>query len=271
MAAYESFAGVYDLFMDNVDYKMWGDYLIRLLKQYGVEDGLVLELGCGTGSITEHLARAGYDMIGLDSSFEMLEEALEKKEKGGLDILYLNQDAREFELYGTVAAIVSGCDCMNYITEEEELLEVFRLANNYLDPGGIFLFDINTAVKYRNIGDSTIAENREEGSFIWENYFDEEEQINEYALTLFLPEEKGLYRKEEEFHYQKAYDLDTVKRLLDQAGLEFVDAFEAFTDHAPAADCERIYVAAREKGKSWDDIEKYKEIWGSDLNSSEAE
>ncbi len=261
MAAYESFAGVYDLFMDNVDYQQWGSYLIQMLNKYGVKDGLVLELGCGTGSITEILAGKGYDMIALDSSYEMLEAAMEKREKSGLEILYLNQDAREFELYGTVAAIVTGCDCMNYMTEEEDLLQVFRLANNYLDPGGIFLFDINTAEKYRAIGDATIAENREEGSFIWENTFDEEEQINEYALTLFLPEENGLYRKEEEFHYQRAYDLKTVKRLLAEAGMEFIDCFEAFTEEAPGEGCERMYIAAREKGKSWDDLEKYQEIW----------
>ncbi|MDO4616407.1 MAG: class I SAM-dependent methyltransferase [Lachnospiraceae bacterium] len=264
MAAYESFASVYDLFMDNVDYKQWGEYLIHLLKKYQVEEGLVLELGCGTGSITEYLAGAGYDMIALDSSADMLEAAIEKREESGLDILYLNQDVREFELFGTVAAIVTGCDCLNYITEEEELLEVFRLANNYLDPGGVFLFDINTAEKYRSIGDRTIAENRDEGSFIWENYYDEEEQINEYALTLFLPEGDGLYRKEEEYHYQRAYDLNTIKKLLSEAGMEFVDAFEAFTEKNPGATCERMYIAAREKGKSWDDIEKYKEIWGKE-------
>lgn len=267
MAAYEGFAGVYDLFMDNVDYDMWSDYLIRLLKKYEVNDGLVLELGCGTGSITERLARAGYDMIAIDNSYDMLEAAMEKRAESGLDILYLNQDAREFELYGTVAAIVTGCDCLNYITEEEELLEVFRLANNYLDPGGIFLFDINTAEKYRAIGDKTIAENREEGSFIWENYFDEEEKINEYAVTLFLPVENGLYRKEEEFHYQKAYTLDTIKELLEEAGMEFVAAYEAFTQREPSEKTERMYIAAREKGKSWDDIESYKEQW-AEMNLS---
>lgn len=263
MAAYGSFAGVYDLFMDNVDYDSWSEYLIRLLKQYGVEEGLVLELGCGTGAMTERLARAGYDMIALDSSYDMLEVALEKREESGLDILYLNQDMREFELYGTVAAIVTGCDCMNYMTEDEDLLEVFKLANNYLDPGGIFLFDINTAAKYLAIGDKTIAENREEGSFIWENYFDEEQQINEYAVTLFLPEENGLYRKEEEFHYQKAYTLEKVKELLAEAGMEYVAAYEAFTEAAPKKRTERMYIVAREKGKSWDDIEKYKEIWSA--------
>ena len=103
---------------------------------------------------------------------------------------------REFELYGTVRAVVSVCDSLNYILEDEELVKVFRLVNNYLDPGGIFLFDLNTIDKYRKIGDTTIAENREEGSFIWDNYYDEDENINEYQLTIFLREGDGdLYRK----------------------------------------------------------------------------
>ena len=141
MDAYGSFAMVYDLFMDNVDYDGWSDYLRKLLRRYGVEDGLILELGCGTGSMTERLAEAGFDMIGVDCSGEMLEIAQEKKCESGLDILYLEQDMREFELYGTVRAVVSVCDSLNYILEDEELVKVFRLVNNYLDPGGIFLFE----------------------------------------------------------------------------------------------------------------------------------
>ena len=115
---------------------------------------------------------------------------------------------REFELYGTVRAVVSVCDSLNYILEDEELVKVFRLVNNYLDPGGIFLFDLNTIDKYRKIGDTTIAENREEGSFIWDNYYDEDENINEYQLTIFLREGDGdLYRKYEEVHYQRGLSL----------------------------------------------------------------
>ena len=207
MASYQSFAQVYDLFMDNIDYDGWSVYLISLLKEYGVDDGLVLELGCGTGSMTERLARAGYDMIGADLSADMLDIAMEKRAESGLDILYLLQDMREFELYGTVRAVVSVCDSMNYLLEEEDLLTVFRLVNNYLDPGGMFIFDLNTEKKYRDMGETTIAENREEASFIWENYFDEEEKINEYDLTLFIRDEDGRYDKFEEFHEQRAYPL----------------------------------------------------------------
>ena len=105
MSAYESFARVYDMFMDNIPYKEWCNYLTGLLKEYEVDDGLVLELGCGTGNATRLLSDAGYDMIGVDNAPDMLEIALEKKEEEGQDILYLCQDMREFELYGTVKAL----------------------------------------------------------------------------------------------------------------------------------------------------------------------
>ena len=198
--AYTGFAEVYDLFMDNIPYEEWGTYVKGLLKEYGVDEGLVLELGCGTGTMTEILASAGYDMIGIDQSEEMLEEALEKKQESGHEILYLCQDMREFELYGTVRAIICICDSMNYILEEEEVLGILTsAAHNYLDYGGLFIFDLNTEYKYREIlGEQTIAENREEGSFIWENSFDKETGINTYELALFIPREDGLYEKTEE-------------------------------------------------------------------------
>lgn len=250
MSMYESFARVYDTFMDNVPYEEWSAYLIELLHREGIGDGLVLELGCGTGSMTELLAKAGYDMIGVDNSGDMLEIAMEKKEESGSDILYLQQDMREFELYGTVRAVISVCDSMNYITEEEELLEVFRLVNNYLDPEGVFIFDLNTIYKYQEIlGDTTIAENREESSFIWENSYYEEDQINEYDLTLFLRQENGLFRKYEESHYQRAYDLETVKELIRKAGMKLEAVYDAFTFEEPTEESERVYFVIREQGK----------------------
>ena len=190
MEAYTSFASVYDIFMDNIPYEEWAEYLSEKLCEHGVTDGIVLDLGCGTGTMTERLAGYGYDMIGVDNSEEMLELAMEKKTESGYDILYLLQDMRGFELYGTVRAVVSVCDSVNYITEPDELEEVFRLVNNYLDPKGIFLFDFNTVHKYRDvIGDSTIAEDRGVCSFIWDNRYYEKEQINEYDLTLFIAED----------------------------------------------------------------------------------
>lgn len=262
MASYESFARVYDLFMDDVPYEEWCGYLHRLLKLYGVEDGLVLELGCGTGSMTERLAERGYDMIGVDNSVEMLEIAMEKRRQSGHDILYLLQDMREFELYGTVKAVVSVCDSLNYLLTEEDLLTTFKLVNNYLDPHGIFVFDFNTVYKYAEIiGDATIAENREECSFIWENYYHEEEQINEYDLTIFVKEdsterngavqdaERALFRRFTETHYQRGYTLSQMRELVEAAGMEFVRALDADTKGAVTEESERIYVIAREVRK----------------------
>ena len=251
MGAYEKFAQVYDLFMDNIDYEEGADYITDHLKKYGIEDGLVLELGCGTGTMTGLLADRGYDMIGVDNSGEMLAEAMEKRMESGQDILYLQQDMQEFELYGTVRAIVSVCDSLNYITEREELLQVFRLVNNYLDPEGLFLFDMNTIHKYRDIlGDTTIAENRDEGSFIWDNSYDPENGLNIYELAVFLPREDGLYEKAEEVHCQKAYSQEEIEELIREAGMELLEVYDAYTGRPAADDSERLFFIAREKGKA---------------------
>ena len=250
MESYGRFAGVYDVFMDNVNYREWADYIIETLAQDGIRDGLVLELGCGTGTVTEMLADAGYDMIGIDNSEEMLAEAMEKRAESGHDILYLLQDMQDFELYGTVRAVISVCDSMNYLTDEEDLEYLFALVNNYLDPEGIFLFDMNTVHKYQDLlGDTTIAENRDEGSFIWDNSYDEEEGLNYYELAVFLPREDGLYEKSEEVHCQKAYPQEEIETLIKEAGMELLAAYDAYTLNPATEDSERLFFVAREKGK----------------------
>ena len=246
MDAYTGFAEVYDLFMDQVPYEKWSRRITEILIEYGISDGLVLDLGCGTGSMTELLADAGYDMIGVDASEEMLELAYEKRAESGHDILYLLQDMREFELYGTVRAIISVCDSLNYITEEEDLLQVFRLVWNYLDPDGVFFFDMNTIYKYsKMLGETTIAENREEGSFIWENYYDPEEQLNQYDLTLYIRDEDDRYTRFEETHIQKAYALERVLELLQQAGMKAEQIFDSDTGKEVTDTTGKFCIAAR--------------------------
>lgn len=263
MQPYTGFASVYDLFMDNVPYEEWAEYVQKLLNKYKIEKGLILELGCGTGSLTRQLAGKGYEMIGLDNSEEMLQIAREKGEEHKDNILYLCQDMREFELFGTVAAVVSVCDSMNYILSEEDLLNVFRLVNNYLDPQGVFIFDLDTEHAYKEIlGDNTIAENREEGSFIWENTYYDEEMMNEVNLTLFVPDQDSasvdhivdsdkvrntLFHKYEETHYRKAYSLETMQRLIEEAGMEWIAAYDALTMKKPRKTSERVYIITREK------------------------
>ena len=215
------------------------------------ERNLVLDLGCGTGTLTELLCQKGYDMIGVDNSPQMLEIAMEKREESGSGILYLLQDMRELELYSTVGTVLSVCDSLNYLLEEKELLQVFRLVDNYLYPGGLFLFDFNTVYKYSQvIGDAVIAENREDCSFIWENYYHEEEEINEYDLTVFVQEEGDRFRRFTENHFQRGYTPETMRRLVEQAGMRLLRLLDADTLGEVTDRSERVYVLARECRKT---------------------
>ncbi len=264
MNAYRAFAAVYDELMDNVPYGKWSDRLHELIEKYGVskpvrdaedalssERNLVLDLGCGTGTLTEMMYRKGYDMIGVDVSEDMLNAAMEKRAACGDSILYLNQDMRELELYSTVGTVYSVCDSLNYVLEEEELAGVFSLVNNYLYPGGIFIFDFNTVYKYEKIiGDTTIAENREDCSFIWENYYDPREEINEYDLTVFVRQEDGLFRRFTETHFQRGYRAEQMKSLVERAGMKVVEIQDADTGGAVTEESQRIYIVAQEQEKT---------------------
>jgi SAM-dependent methyltransferase len=250
MDTYTGFARVYDQFMEDVPYKAWRDRILEELKNAGIEDGLVLDLGCGTGTMTRLLAASGYDMIGVDGSQEMLMEAREKTDDG-MDILYLCQDMRQFELYGTVRAVVSTCDTMNYLLTKDDFIQTLRLVNNYLDPGGLFLFDMNSLYKFRELmGNTTIAESGEEASFIWDNFFDEDSGRNEYDLTLFIRREGGLYERQVEVHEEQGYTIEEVKSFLEAAGMEFLRVYDADSGREPVETTERLFFVAREKGKS---------------------
>lgn len=273
MEAYSDFARVYDTFMDETPYEEWCEFLDKLIKEYGISDvqenlqaktdeesllsserNLVLDLGCGTGTLTEMMAAKGYDMIGVDNAQEMLSIAMEKRAENGSSTLYLLQDMRELELYSTVGTVISVCDSVNYLLEEEDVSQTFNLVNNYLYPGGILIFDFNTVYKYEQvIGDTTIAESREDCSFIWDNFYDPKEQINEYDLTLFVQEgedENGpVFRRFQENHYQRGYTLEQMVSLVEKAGMKVELAIDADSHGEPTAESERIYILAREVEK----------------------
>ena len=247
MDAYTSFAQVYDLFMDNVPYEQWCEFLCRLLKKQNIADGPVLDLGCGTGKMTRLMSERGYDMTGVDNSAEMLQIAA--MQQTDVPILYLLQDMQELELDGCVRAVYSVCDCINYVIDEEELLSAFEKVYEYLEENGVFIFDVNTSYKYTELlAKNTFAESREEGSFIWDNYYDAEEEINEYDLTLFIREKDGLYRKFAETHYQRNYAVETLQEMLHKAGFTVIAIYDDYTDAPLCQTSERaVFVAKKSR------------------------
>lgn len=251
MEAYSAFAEIYDEFMDDIPYEKWCEFITDLLKKGKITDGIVCELGCGTGVMTRLLAEQGFDMIGIDLSYEMLQKA--REHENDKEILYLNQDMREFELFGTVSAIVSVCDSMNYILSSGDLVRVFKNANNYLEKDGLFIFDMKTEHFYKNVlGDGVQVENAEDATLIWENYFDEENKIHAYELTMFFPVSAGesgsgnLYEKFTEYHEQRAYSIDEVKEAIHTGGMELVGIYDEKTHQAPNDNSERVFFVVKE-------------------------
>ncbi len=264
--SYSAFADVYDELMNDVPYDSWTDRIDRDIKRFGIsktkseydgdseteeallesERNLVADIGCGTGVITRKLFDKGYDVFGIDCSPEMLSRAMDSDE--GRGIMYLNQDMRELDLYSTIGTAVSICDSINYLLDDEDLDDAFAGVSKFLYPGGIFIFDCNTSYKYReSIGESTIAEAGEDVSFIWENYYDEEENVNEYDLTLFIKREDGLYERAEETHLQRGIEASDIERLADKCGLEIVLMVDSDTEEDVKEDTERIYAVLRKK------------------------
>jgi SAM-dependent methyltransferase len=273
--SYRSFASVYDEFMDGTDYQETADKIQDMITRFGLskpsqkrtgaseardvllaaEKNLVVDIACGTGKLTEILAGRGYDVMGIDLSEEMLSIALNRRDKLGHKTLYLCQDMREFELYGTAGTFVSVGDSVNYLTSDADMVKLFKRINTFLFPRGIFVFDFKTLYLYRDvIGDRTIAEDRDDCSFIWDNWFDPKTNINEYDLSLFIRDagsdgEDNVFRKFREVHEQRGYTLEEMKHYVKEADLEWVTEMDSDTMGSVTAKSERILCVVREKNK----------------------
>ena len=243
MESYIDFAYVYDKLIDQ-DYEKWADYIEQIFKMQGKRPKLVLDLGCGTGNITNILAKRGYDMIGVDLSADMLNVARDKAIEENLDVLYLCQDIREFELYGTVDAVICTLDVLNYITNPDELEEVFALVKNYLNPDGVFIFDINTEYKLKNVLGNNTFVNDENGIFYtWENEYND--KISNQYLTFFAENEDGLYERFDENHIQRAYSIQEIRNKLAENKLAFEAEYELFTFKKPSEKCEKTVIVSK--------------------------
>lgn len=243
MDAYTGFAYYYDEYMDNIPYEEWGEYLMQLLKEQGVPaDGAVADLGCGTGTVTRMLDKAGFDCIGIDMSEDMLGIAADRMYEAGQEIIYTEQDMRDFALPYTVDACVSIGDSMNYITSEKDLESVFTCVHDNLSAGGVFIFDLKTIHFFKDIlKDNTYAQNRDDSAFIWDNVYDEESRNNIYDLAIFARNESGSFDRFEENHYQHGFYDEEVKRAAKNGGLTLVAVYDAFGHDAPKPDSERLY------------------------------
>ena len=248
---YLAIAGVYDRLNKEIDYSKWASFFEDCFKKYGKnKPEIILDLACGTGRMTCEMARRGYDMIGVDGSVDMLSEAYSKDTSG---ILYLCQDMRELELYGTVGATLCCLDSLNYLTDDGDLDKVFSLVHNYSDPDALFLFDVNSEYKFENIysDNSYILEDEnEDGGAIfcgWQNSYDKESKICNFYLSVFEEGENGEYYRADEEQRERCYTVDEIKKALENNRFELVDVF-ADTDFSSVEEnSERLYFVARVK------------------------
>lgn len=244
---YQSFAYVYDNFMDNIPYQEWFQYILKLFHANSVFNGTLVELGCGTGTLCKLMSDAGYSVIGIDNSTDMLTIAANKL-ADAKNVTLLYQNMTELDLGDTCYdGFYCVCDSLNYLLTAGEVRSAFSHVRHYLKKQGIFIFDLKTPYFYKNIlGDQVFCDHQENCSYVWENSYFEEDCINQYDLTIFAREDSdGLFHRFSETHHQRAYALQEIIDLLTQSGLEYVTAFDAFTTDAPSAESERIYIIAR--------------------------
>lgn len=251
MRVYEDFASVYDIFMDEIPYGEWITFLKELWAKEGKIPQIVADLGCGTGNVLFPLAKDGYKIMGVDLSCEMLAQAEYKLRQEGLSAKLLTQDMTEFFLPEKADCIISLCDSLNYLTEDGELSAAFGCVAENMKEEGLFFFDMNTAYKFREVyGENTYACVEDDAAYIWENSYDEETSINEYAVNFFLRRPDGSYERTEEYHYERAYSMEEIEQALEENGLYAVEVYDDYRWQAPDDRCQRICVLAKKrKGK----------------------
>lgn len=244
--SYSAIAGVYDKLNKEIDYSVWADFVEKCFERFlDKKPEIVLDLACGTGRMTREMAARGYDMIGVDGSADMLNEAYSA---GGAGILYLLQDMREFELYGTVGATLCCLDSLNYLLGDGELEKVLSLVHNYSDPDALFLFDMNTPYKFENIyGDNAYILEDERAYCGWQNFYDKEKKICDFYLSVFEEDEDGAYIRSDEQQSERCYELCEITDSLDRCGFELLGIYADLEFAQPDEKCARWYFVARAK------------------------
>jgi 2-polyprenyl-3-methyl-5-hydroxy-6-metoxy-1,4-benzoquinol methylase len=245
MESYYHLAEYYDVLMDDVDYIQWCNFIEEILSVYDCKPHNILDTACGTGNITIPLASKGYNLWGVDISEEMLTIAENKARSKKHNIKFINQNMTDLTLNKSFDAILCMCDGVNYIVEEKDLVKYFETVNNMINTGGIFIFDISSKYKLTNIlGNNTLFQEKDDFCYIWENCFDEEEELLEMRLNFFIPQQE-LYKRMEEYHIQKAYSEEYLINLLSEAGFQNIRCFDDMKLEKPNNKSERIFFAAQ--------------------------
>lgn len=239
-ASYGDFAYLYDMLTDDVEYTQRADYIEKIINLFlGRKPELLCDLGCGTGTICSILTKRGYDCIGIDSSDTMLSIATDKNTDG--NILFLNQDITDFELYGTVDVFTCMLDTVNYITDVPELKNMFALVVNYLNPNGLFIFDVNTQYKFENVlGNNTIVYEKDDIFYTWENFYQDGEL--EFYLNFFVKQKNGEYKRISEEHFQRYYSIEQLTDIAQSCGLTPCGVYGDMTTEAPLKNEERVFM-----------------------------
>ena len=228
MSGYENFALYYDALTDNVDYENRAAYYLSLLREQGVNDGLLLDLACGTGSLSRLFAKAGYDVIGIDGSPAMLAEAQQKAMEEGQNILFLCQQMQEIDLYGTIRGTVCALDSLNHLTDEADVVETIRRVALFTEPGGVFVFDVNTPYKHRSVlADNTFVYETEDVYCVWQNELQDNDVV-QITLDFFEQDEDVYIRSGEQFS-ERAYAIPRLTEILQKSGFSVCHIFDGLT------------------------------------------
>ena len=250
MNSYSFLAGSYDKLTYDVGYDQWADYLEKHFQKRGLPGKTVLDLACGTGSLTVELANRGYEMIGVDLSPDMLGEASEKAmdEVGEDQIppIFLCQSMDKLDLYGTIDACVCCLDSINYVTDPKKLKKAFERVHLFLMPGGLFVFDINTVEKLMGLDGQVFLDETEDTYCVWRAEFEKRRSICSYFMDIFqLDEETGLWERGEELHEERAYTVEELTAFLEDAGFKDIKTYGNLKMRAPAPGEDRIFFVAR--------------------------
>ena len=247
MNSYSFLAGCYDQLTYDVRYRDWADYIEKHFQKRGLPGKTVLDLGCGTGSLTVELAQRGYEMIGVDLSPDMLAEASEKAQDiEGISPMFLCQSMDKLDLYGTIDACVCCLDSINYVTNPQKLKKTFERVHLFLMPGGLFLFDINTVEKLMGLDGQVFLDETEDTYCVWRAEYEKRSHICSYFMDIFqLDEESGLWERGEELHQERAYTVDELTTYLKDAGFLDIKTYGNLKMRAPASGEDRIFFVAR--------------------------